>query len=409
MALVNWSELPKDLLGSVRRRLHLVDNIHFGAVCHSWYSVAPDKSYPPLPQLPWLMLPAKVGQEGKETRKFFNLLDKKVYQIKLPKEIRHSRCVGSSFGWLTIVDRFCRVLLMNPFSGAIIHLPPTETFPGILGVIRSESSGEIDHYKIRRYGLDRECSRSPGRLRVAFISKAIVTADPLVDNNYMVIAAGFSGLVFCKAGSDSWTQLDRTRTNSMKYCEDIIYFNGSLLVLDAHGSIEAWDVHDLSLRQPTVAAPPLKGFSVDLPRPYGNWFIKKRYLVESSGDLLQILLWFQDRLGSEPNPYISASCSVCRFVPSRKTWIEITSLNDRLLFLGSNCAISLSAEDFPECKKNSIYFAEYFWKGWLEDDPNVADHNLVAFDLEDRRFFKYSSIALQRIRPPLVWLVPSYM
>ncbi|KAJ4977705.1 hypothetical protein NE237_008485 [Protea cynaroides] len=408
MALVNWSELPKDLLGPVRRRLPMVDSIHFGAVCNSWYSVVPEKSYPPLPQLPWLMLPVKVGLEGTETRKFFNLQDKKVYQIKLPKEIRHSRCVGSSFGWLVILDGFCRVLLMNPFSGAVIHLPPTETFPSVLAVIRSESSGQIDHYKIRRHGPDRECSISPGRLRVTLVSKAIVTADPLVDNNYMVVAAGFSGLVFCKAGSDSWTQLDRTRT-SIKYCEDILYFNGLLLVLDAHGSIEAWDVHDLFHRKPTEAAPPLKGFSVELPQPNGNWFIKKRYLVESSGDLLQVLLWFRDRQGSGPNPYISASCSVCRFDPSRKTWFEITSLYDRLLFLGSSCAISLSVHDFPECKTNSIYFAEYFWKGWLEDDPNVAHLNLVAFNLEEKRFFKYSSFALQRIRPPLAWVVPNYM
>ncbi|KAJ4972634.1 hypothetical protein NE237_005808 [Protea cynaroides] len=100
--------------------------------------------------------------------------------------------------------------------------------------------------------------------------------------------ARFFRLVFCKAGSNSWIHLDRTR-NSMKYCEDIMYFNGLLLILDAHGSIEAWNVHDFSLRKPTEFAPPLKGFSLELPRPHENWFIMKRYLEKAAGDLLQVL------------------------------------------------------------------------------------------------------------------------
>ncbi|XP_043687833.1 F-box protein SKIP23-like [Telopea speciosissima] len=206
---VDWSELPKDLLGSVLQRLpNVVDIIRFSAVCTSWHSVAYDKSYSSAPQLPWLMLPYKLGHEGKETRNFLNLSENKIYQIKLP-EIRHSRCVGSSFGWLVILDRFCHALLMNPFSGAIIHLPPTETFPDVLGVNGSKPSGEIDSYTIRRRESYREYSISAARLRVELMSKALVTADPLVDNNYMVVAIGFSGLAFCKAGADSWTQLDR--------------------------------------------------------------------------------------------------------------------------------------------------------------------------------------------------------
>ncbi|XP_043687836.1 putative F-box protein At4g22180 [Telopea speciosissima] len=200
---VDWSELPMELLGSVLQRLPNVDIIHFGAVCTSWHSAASDKSYSSAPQLPWLMLPYKAGHEGKETRKFHNLSENKIYQIKLPKEIRHSRCVGSSFGWLVIVDRFCHALLMNPFSGAIIHLPPTETFPGVLSVNRSKTSGGIDSHTIRRHEPDLEYSFSAARLRVALISKALVTADPLVDNNYMVVAIGLSGLAFRKAGADS--------------------------------------------------------------------------------------------------------------------------------------------------------------------------------------------------------------
>ncbi|XP_042516529.1 F-box protein At2g26160-like [Macadamia integrifolia] len=406
---VDWSELPKELLGSILQRLPIVDNIRFGAVCTSWNSVSSDKSYRPLaPQLPWMMLPYKVGQEGKETRKFLNLAHKKIYQMKLPKEIRHSRCVGSSFGWLVILDAFCCVLLMNPFSGAIIHLPPTETLPDVLGVHVSESSGEIDHYMIRRYGPNRECSISPGRLRVGLMSKAIVTADPLVDSNYMVIAIGFSGLVFCKAGADSWTQLDRTMISSKGSCEDILYFNGLLYVLNAYGDIMVWDLNELPLNKAKEVDPPFGATSLTRPQPYGNWFIWKRYLAESSGDLLQVLLWFRERDGKR-NVYTSASCGIYRLDLSTKTWIEVESLGDSVLFLGRNSAISLSTRNFPECRENSIYFAEHFWKGWLEDDPNVDQQNLGFFSLEERRFVKYYYYALKRIKPPLIWVVPNFM
>ncbi|XP_043687839.1 F-box protein SKIP23-like [Telopea speciosissima] len=402
---VDWSELPKELLGSVLQYLPYVDIIRFGAVCTSWHSAATDKSYSLAPQLPWLMLPYKVGHEGKESRKFLNLTENKIYQIKLPKEIRHSRCVGSSFGWLVILDRFCRALLMNPFSGAIIHLPPTETFPDVLSVNRSKPSGEIDSYRILRREPDREYSISAARLRVALMSKALITADPLIDNNYMVVAIGFSGLAFCKPGADSWTQLDRT--NLRNSFEDILYFNGLLYVLHRRGDIVAWDVIDLPLNESTKVTHPCRMFLLRAPQPIENWFVRKRYLVESSGDLLQVLLWFREKWGRH-NVFDSASCSVCRFDQSSKTWVEVDSLRDRVLFLSPNCAISLSAHDFPECRENSIYFGEYFWEGWLECDPNVSHQNLGVFNLEERRFVRYSSCASQRIKPPLVWVVPNF-
>ncbi|XP_043687834.1 uncharacterized protein LOC122639060 [Telopea speciosissima] len=279
---VDWSELPMELLGSVLQRLSNVDIIRFGALGTSWYSAASDKSYSSAPQLPWLMLPYKVGHEGKETRKF------------------------------------CHALLMNPFSGAIIHLPPTETFPDVLSVNRSKPSGEIDSYTIRRREPDREYSISAARLRVALMSKAIVTADPLIDDNYMVGAIGFSGLAFCKPGADSWTQLDRT--NLRNSFEDVLYFNGLLYVLHRRGDIVAWDVIDLPLNESTKVAHPCRMFLLRPPQPIANWFVRKRYLVESSGDLLQVLLWFREKWGRH-NVFDSASCSVCRFDQSSNTWV----------------------------------------------------------------------------------------
>ncbi|XP_043687835.1 F-box/kelch-repeat protein At1g64840-like [Telopea speciosissima] len=186
-----------------------------------------------------------------------------------------------------------------------------------------------------------------------------------------------------------------------------MYFNGLLYVLRRNGGIVAWDVNDLPLNEATQVAPPFGVFLLRAPQPTAYWFSRKWYLVESSGDLLQVLLWFRE-MWERRNTFDSASCSVCRLDQSSRTWVEVESLPGRVLFLGHNSAISLSARDFPEFRENSVYFGEYFWEGWLEGEANVGHQNLGVFNLEERRFVRYSSCALQRIKPPLVWVVPNF-
>ena len=48
-------------------------------------------------------------------------------------------------------------------------------------------------------------------------------------------------------------------------------------------------------------------------------------------------------------------------------WVDVKSLGDRVLFLGGNHSMSVSTNDFPECKRNSIYFTDHYWERMNED------------------------------------------
>ena len=149
----SWSDLPDQLLGLILGKLSLVDIIHCCAVCSSWRSTAQSCSQS-TSTTPWLMLPGD-EKDDSTTRCFFNLAENKVYKMKNAFEGfgEDAWCVGSSHGWLVILDDEAIPHLFNPFSRVRIRLPsiPNE-FP----------SPNIDRDYFVRY------------LRKIFIAKAVL-------------------------------------------------------------------------------------------------------------------------------------------------------------------------------------------------------------------------------------------
>ncbi|KAF6147922.1 hypothetical protein GIB67_014502 [Kingdonia uniflora] len=58
-------------------------------------------------------------------------------------------------------------------------------------------------------------------------------------------------------------------------------------------------------------------------------------------------------------------------------WVEVNSLGDHALFLGSNYSMSFSTNDFPECKANHAYLNE----NYLAEDGIYYD--VAVFNLDD--------------------------
>nr|XP_024931369.2 putative F-box protein At4g22660 isoform X2 [Ziziphus jujuba var. spinosa] len=116
-----WSDLPKEVVQLILKKLPFVDLLRFKALSTS--SLLLQKSYisssfySPAPQTPWLMLPSDQVDEPNSCR-FFSLSEKKVY--KLDNVVDGFRgwifCVGSSYGWLVISDEKDNPSLLNPFS-----------------------------------------------------------------------------------------------------------------------------------------------------------------------------------------------------------------------------------------------------------------------------------------------------
>ncbi|CAK9142479.1 unnamed protein product [Ilex paraguariensis] len=193
-AFMAW--LPEGLLDSILVKLvTFSDYVRFSVVCKPWHSVGmhrrlntihkkiPLLMLPPSTCKPWhsvgmhrrlntihkkikkiplLMLPPSTPTE--EWRALYSVTVNKVYNFKVP-----------SHGWLFTEVENMVLVLINPFSGGTIRLPPIETFAG------------IEHQKVE----------------VDKIFKASLTADPILyPNDYTIVAiyGYWNDLAYIKSG-----------------------------------------------------------------------------------------------------------------------------------------------------------------------------------------------------------------
>ena len=134
MAKVRWTDLPRDLLFIIFKKLEDPSDIYrCGTVSVSWKSVA--KAI--LPH--FILLPSY--DTGRDCL-LFNTQTKGIHTITLP-ELDHVQFhISSSFGWLLTVDKHYKVCLLNPFTREQIKLPLARNFfdrPGYFRVITSTS------------------------------------------------------------------------------------------------------------------------------------------------------------------------------------------------------------------------------------------------------------------------------
>ncbi|XP_057991434.1 putative F-box protein At5g38270 [Hevea brasiliensis] len=393
----NWSKLQPELLRLILSKLSFAQFIRFKAVCSSWNSIA--KSYvSSLRQVPWLLLP---GNQEHHARCFFSLEDNKTYQIKNIGNLfgNDAWCVGSSHGWLVLLDDEAKPFLLNPFSQVRIQLPTIEGF-----MFQVNKSYFIQH------------------LRKVFITKAILLSDPSHDNSYVVVLIfGYlSRLAFCKKGDSGWTILSGA---SQGYC-DIIYINDFFYALTSDSSIEVWDFHaSLPIKKREIH-PSTTREMLEATKCFGNLHSCQTYLVESSGDLLLVLRYIGNFVNEEGEvvdeayllsgdstqplvcPYQTLMFHVCKLDSREQKWVGVDNLKDEVLFLGGNHSMSLLAQYCSGFEKNSIYFTDDNWNQMNEDDL-YGGHDLGKFSLEEKIVKPFYACDLRRIDPPPFWIVPN--
>ncbi|KAJ8625218.1 hypothetical protein MRB53_033748 [Persea americana] len=146
-----WSDLPPDLLDQIFRRLTFPDTRRMSAVCKLWRSAL--ESEPPagvLSSMPWLMvgneaegggLPKGARRIGGSVRRFFNPVDRRLYEIETA-DFERSVCHAAVGDWL--LQSVCgegneeegekwEVFFLNPFTRVRIDLPGVHS-PFDLGV-----------------------------------------------------------------------------------------------------------------------------------------------------------------------------------------------------------------------------------------------------------------------------------
>ncbi|XP_015903093.3 putative F-box protein At4g22660 [Ziziphus jujuba] len=320
----NWSNLPTNLLQSIVKELNFEDMARFKAVCLSWNMSVRSHTSSLIPS----MLTCTTSNEQQEHKKhhkanisfsrFFSLTQNKVYEVKkVFGRFSDFCCVGSSCGWMVILDakKDPKLHLVDPFSGFEIG-----GFPSVRSLFPE---------RIRR--------------REDMIAKAILSSDPYVNNKFVVVVMhSFSlGIAFCKQGDKQWTELSDSLQDDQDqhYC-DIIYHDEKLYALTLEsGLVEVWKLqgHD-------HGSSPTKLFTIERLTVFEEWrtyglhlyrlntmcYKVRFHLVESSSGKILLVLRLVGKFDNMSSTgFITRRFAVCKLDSSGQCWVSIMSVSDR--------------------------------------------------------------------------------
>ncbi|KAF5740900.1 F-box protein SKIP23-like [Tripterygium wilfordii] len=456
----DWANLDTDLIGAIVKRLRIEDHIRLQAVCKGWLSALKESTFQPQPhrQIPWLALP----DGNSDTCRLYSLTDKKIHHIELP-EIRERRCCGTAHGWMVMVDNSANVLLLNPLTRSQIPLPPITTFPEISEI------GEGKYYYPSDMQIEMQSGEFVKKSfleKVVLSGNPSLAKDYVV----MAIYGNMQRLAFCKEGDDKWTLLeheDQTFFDVVYWKGNFYATNstGRVAVCDLAGPVPKARI--FMIPQPKIVgsqnylvpsgnelllvSKKLKVRSRDMNditswnlndvdehhNEYGDNYDHEEEVYgnanyddhEDDGvdniDIVEENPNYEDNDDDDNNwesddnedevddydnrvfLYKTEEFRVFKLDEEKLFWVKVTSLDDRILFVGYNFGLSLSANDFPECKADHIYFTDDRSHIW--NDHIVGGHDLGVYSLKNGEIepFPCCPESTWLIWPPPYWVTLS--
>ncbi|KAI4336727.1 hypothetical protein L6164_015218 [Bauhinia variegata] len=367
---VDWAELPPEIIEIISKSLIIYgDYLRFRAVCRNWRSPVPKTPNHLPPQLPWLMLPLHHCPTYQSRRAFFDLSNNRTHFLNLPEASHRRRNCGSSHGWLVILDDTPEILLVNPLTRAKVHLPSLCTFPSVINFNYSDVGRE---YVLRNY-VGQLYTLNLRQMRNSYIKKIILSSSPLQSNEFTALAilTHTGNLAFCKNGDQSWTLIDE---QAQYHWEDAVYHNGLFYAVNKRGLIAVCDVK--GLLPPRVSI-------IDAPGCVDG---DLQYLVFSGEELLLVIRYlepqYDDMVGDSNLVYRTVGFSVFKMNWNMPEWLKIETLGDRMLFIGENSSLSLSASDFSGCSGDCIYYTDDYSES--NYDGAFEKHDLGIYRLWDQ-------------------------
>ncbi|KAB2625576.1 F-box protein [Pyrus ussuriensis x Pyrus communis] len=409
----NWSDLRSEILELIMKNLSFLDMLRFKSVCSSWNQAMKCYYATSFPQTsPWLMLPSDQENVHNDisTRCFYSLKEDEVYTVKnVLQECHDDWCVGSSHGWLVIMDNNAVPHLLNPVSRRRIQLPKIWSL--------------------------QNCTSNPDsieQLRMTFICKAVLSSDPSCNGNFVVaIIYGVlsSKLGFCKYGEEGsrWRGLEGVHG---EYC-DVIFHKEKLYALAGDGSVEVWrdfnnsstPIKTMNLHQPYLELENVNHIIKDFSK---DKYSTQTYLVESLGEILSVGRVIGNFVNHEGTailegdldeygyfcPYRTLQFYVLKLNFTANKWEKVESLRGQALFLGGNQSMSLSTPDFLECEENSIYFTDDRWDeinfdAGSVDDNRYGGHDVGIYNIGNKVVKPIYQFEKWRVDPPPFWIVPN--
>ncbi|CAN6363208.1 unnamed protein product [Urochloa humidicola] len=406
----NSPDMPQDILRRIFATLEIPDLVRAGSVCSSWraaYTGLCNTGNCRLQQTPCLLYITE-STDAREAG-MYSLAEKKAYTLTLPDSpIRSRYIIGSSFGWIITADERSEMHLLNPITGEQIALPSVTTIEQVKPVFDDE--GCVCNYEYLWYTGEDVISDTPSvfplsELRDFLFYKAFLSSDPSMGSYFVVLIHNpHSQLSFARAGDNKWTWLP-----PHSYYEDCL-FKGGLL----YASTTIGEIHTFNLGAPAVTQ---KVFLDKMKHIY----FERIYIVQSTcGELLQIWRSNAPPHGEEEDESDSdleldfdrdshVSCTtkinVHKVEPTSRKILEISSLDQNVLFLGQNQSICLHAEEYPQLKANHVCFTDddYLYTTGFKNNRR----DIGVFNLENNSSEEITTPQLWSNWPTPVWLIPN--
>lgn len=198
-------------------------------------------------------------------------------------------------------------------------------------------------------------------------------------SNFVLLTIHVSGkLAMYRSGDKRWNIIHEMPSPY----DDVILFAGDFYAVDSTGRAV---LVGLSSSNVGLVARPVFG---------GD----KKFLVESSGELLMVDMYLSMAASTEvdmgdQNDDAFEQFDLCmgertvrfkvfKLDREEKKWVEVNSLDDRVLFLGDDCTFSASASDLS-CCRNCIFFTDNFFFTGGEEDVVFRGRDIGVFDMEN--------------------------
>ncbi|KAI3978272.1 hypothetical protein MKX01_003435 [Papaver californicum] len=335
-----WGSMSPDILELISSYLHLLDYIHFRAVCRANRLATTTKmkhtQHTSLP--PWLIfLKVKDG--------VYNLagptsIDR--FFLHQPNMLVDATICFSKGGWLLMSKGNRTIFFYNPFTRAMIHLPDLPDYPGYICSGMSFSS-----------------------LPTSSDCVVMGISDAHSGHLYDALRGQKQVWIFSLTrGDDSWEfdQVDNSPELPSEELKSVtfapwrnnpVFYNGYFYCLDIRGNLGFVSVENYT-------------WGV-LDKPHGPCnSINQSFLVECEGNLLAVFL-----------SKFRTCVKVFRLDMDRMVWFKVESLGKYMLFISNTSSLSAIAPNSH--MENKIYF------------PRFHGEDIVYYSLDTCKYHTFGS------------------
>lgn len=385
--MADWSQLPKELLHLISERLDsALYLLRFRSVCSTWRSsISNHHHHHHLP----FKFPLLSNTDSNNNASTFSLSKRTLFLITPPSH-------QTLRPWLIKIgqDSRGRTHLWHPLS----RDPPISLLPHVL---------DFNHLRVSDLGPEFVLGHSPPLSpNTSLYMEKVVAATwqgKQQGPDFALLTIHVSGkLALFRSGDDRWTVIP----DMPAPYDDVCIFRGRPCAVDGTGR--------------TVAVRPDSTVELVAEPVFGG---DKKLLVESNGELLLVDKYlssdcfcsvFEDDDDDDGDDYYDGEIygvgweravrfDVFRLEEKEKRWVELTSLGDRVLFLGDDCAFSASASDLCVAKGNCVIFRDDSFGGV---NGNAIECGMRVFHLDQGRISPLSDYPGYS---ELFWPIPDWI